>query len=176
MARSKSKRKGRARDGAGGGEADAAAKAAANFRTIARNKRATFNYAILERFEAGLALTGTEIKAIREGKASIAEAYVRPRDRELWLVGATIARYAAASHGNHDPTRDRKLLLHRREIQALAEGAEQKGLTVVPIHLYLKRGLAKLEIGLGRGKRQYDKRQAIAKREAERRMRQSVRQ
>ena len=175
MARSKSKRKGRARDGAGNGEADAAAKAAANFRTIARNKRATFNYAILERFEAGLALTGTEIKAIREGKASIAEAYVRPRDRELWLVGATIARYEAASYGNHDPTRERKLLLHRREIRVLTEGADQKGLTVVPIHLYLKRGLAKLEIGLGRGKRQYDKRQAIAKREAERRMRQSVR-
>ena len=175
MPRSKSKRKGRSRNSAEDGGADAAAKTAANFRTIARNKRATFNYAVLERFEAGLALTGTEIKAIREGKASIAEAYVRPRDRELWLVGATIARYEAASHGNHDPTRDRKLLLHRREIRELTEGAEQKGLTVVPIHLYLKRGLAKLEIGLGRGKRQYDKRQAIAKREAERRMRQSVR-
>ena len=159
----------------GGADLSAEAKPAANSKTIARNKRATYNYEILERFEAGLALTGTEIKSIREGKASIAEAYVRPRDGELWLVGATIARYEAASRDNHEPLRDRKLLLHRREIRELSDGADQKGLTVVPLHLYLRRGMAKLKVGLGRGKKQYDKRQVMAKRDADRQMQRGLR-
>ena len=149
--------------------------AEANFQTIARNRRASYDYDISERYEAGLALEGSEIKSIRQGKASIAEAYVRPRQRELWLVGATIARYDAASRFGHEPTRDRKLLLHRREVREIEEAFERSGLTVIPIHLYIKRGLAKLEIGVGRGRSKGDKRQTMAKREAEHQMRAAVR-
>lgn len=144
-------------------------------RTIARNRRATYDYDIQERFEAGLALTGTEIKSLRQGKASIVEAYVRPRAGELWLVGATIPRYEAANRYNHEPTRDRKLLLHRREIREIEEAFAQQGLTLVPLQLYLRRGLAKIEIGVGRGRRKYDKRQALRRQEAERQMRRALR-
>ena len=146
-----------------------------NARSISRNRRAGFDYEILKRYEAGLALTGTEIKSLREGKASIAEAYVRPLRGELWLIGANISRYEAAGRDSHDPTRDRKLLVHRREIREVAAAVEERGLTLVPIHLFLRRGLAKLEFGLGRGRRQYDKRQAIARREAERGIREGMR-
>lgn len=146
-----------------------------NARSIARNRRAGFDYEILKRYEAGLALTGTEIKSLRAGKASIAEAYVRPLRGELWLIGANISRYEAAGRDSHDPTRDRKLLVHRREIREVTAAVEERGLTLVPIHLFLRRGLAKLEIGLGRGRRQYDKRQVIARREAERGMREGMR-
>ena len=144
-------------------------------RSIARNRRATFDYEILERLEAGLVLTGTEIKSLRDGKASIQEAYVRPRDREVWLVGAHIAPYEAGNQFNHEPKRDRKLLLHRREIAKLEEAFDQKSLTIVPIHLYLSRGFAKLEIGVGRGKRRYDKRDKMSARDAARQMREAVR-
>ena len=147
----------------------------ANFRTLARNRRAEFQYEILERYEAGIALTGSEIKSMRSGQVSIAEAYVRPRDGELWLVGANVSRYEAAAGRNHEPARDRKLLLHRAQILELTAAAEQRGLTVVPLRLYLTRGIAKLEIGVGRGRRQYEKRQVIAKREAERQMRRALR-
>lgn len=146
-----------------------------NFRTLVRNRRAGFQYEILERFEAGIALTGSEIKSMRAGGASIAEAYVRPRDGELWLVGANVSRYEAAGGRNHEPARDRKLLLHRNQILELTVAAEQRGLTVVPLRLYLTRGIAKLEIGIGRGRRQYEKRQVIAKREADRQMRRALR-
>lgn len=144
-------------------------------RSIARNRRATFDYEIMERMEAGLVLTGTEIKSLRGGKASIQEAYVRPHEGEVWLVGAHIAPYEAGNQFNHEPKRDRKLLLHRREIAKLEEAFDQKSLTIVPIHLYLSRGLAKLEIGVGRGKRRYDKRDQMSARDAARQMREAVR-
>ena len=112
----------------------------------------------MERYDAGLVLTGTEIKSLRQGKGSIAEAYVRPLQGELWLVGANIALYEAGNRFNHEPTRDRKLLLHRREIRELTEAFEQRSLTIVPTHLYLSRGLAKVQIAVGRGRKRYDKR------------------
>lgn len=142
---------------------------------VSTNKRASFDYLLLKRMEAGISLVGTEIKSIREGSVSIREAYVRPKEGELWLVGAHIAKYAPAAGRNHEPTRDRKLLLHKRQIRELEREATTAGATIVPTRLYLKNGLAKLEIALARGKRKYDKRQAIAKREAERRMQQAVR-
>ncbi len=144
-------------------------------KTVSTNKRASFDYLLLKRMEAGISLVGTEIKSIREGSVSIREAYVRPKEGELWLVGAHIAKYAPAAGRNHEPTRDRKLLLHKRQIRELEREATTAGATIVPTRLYLKNGLAKLEIALARGKRKYDKRQAIAKREAERRMQQAVR-
>ena len=144
-------------------------------KTVSTNKKAAFDYHLLKRMEAGLSLVGTEIKSIRDGSVSIREAYVRPKDGELWLVGAHIAKYAPASGRNHEPTRDRKLLLHKRQIRELEREATMAGATIVPMRLYLKNGLAKLEIALARGKRKYDKRQMIAKREAERRMQQAVR-
>jgi SsrA-binding protein len=143
-------------------------------RSVARNRRATFDYAILERFEAGLVLTGTEIKSLRGGKASVQEAYVRPRDGEMWLVGAHIAPYEGGNQFNHEPTRDRKLLLHKREIAKLEEAFDQKALTIVPIHLYLSRGLAKIEIGVGRGKQRHDKRDTMSERDAARQMREAL--
>ncbi len=144
--------------------------------TVARNRRATYDYAISQRFEAGLVLLGTEIKSLREGKGSIAEAYIRPDGNELLLVGANIPPYASANRFNHEPTRDRKLLLHKREIRQAIDGFEQKGLTLIPIALFINgRGLAKLSFGIGRGKRQYEKRQSIAKRDAERQMQAALR-
>ena len=153
----------------------AAAGDSSNFRTVARNRRATYDYAIQERFEAGLVLTGTEIKSLRAGRGSIAEAYVRPRNGELWLVGATIPPYEAANQFNHELTRDRKLLLHGREIRSLAAAFDQRSLAIAPLHLYIIRGLAKLEIGVGRGRREHDKRQVIAKRDADRQMQRALR-
>ncbi len=144
-------------------------------KTVSTNKKASFDYHLLKRMEAGISLMGTEIKSIRDGSVSIREAYVRPKDGELWLVGAHIAKYAPASGRNHEPTRDRRLLLHKRQIRDLEREALTAGATIVPTRLYLKNGLAKLEIALARGKRKYDKRQTIAKREAERRMQQAVR-
>ena len=144
-------------------------------KTVSSNKKASYDYHLLKRVEAGLSLTGTEIKSIRDGSVSIREAYVRPKEGELWLVGAHIAKYAPAAGTNHEPTRDRKLLLHKRQIRDLEREATTAGATIVPTRLYLKNGLAKLEIALARGKRKYDKRQTIAKREAERRMQQATR-
>ncbi len=144
-------------------------------KTVSTNKKASYDYVLLKRMEAGISLVGTEIKSIRDGSVSIREAYVRPKEGELWLVGAHIAKYAPASGRNHEPTRDRKLLLHKRQIRELEREATTAGATIVPTRLYLKNGLAKLEIALARGKRKYDKRQTIAKREAERRMQQAVR-
>jgi SsrA-binding protein len=144
-------------------------------KTVATNRRAGFDYSILKTFEAGLSLTGTEIKSIRQGHASIREAYVRPEAGELFLVGAHIAKYAPASSMNHDPVRTRKLLMHRREISELDREATTAGASIIPLRLYLRNGRAKLEIALARGKRKYDKRQDIAKREAERAMQRAVR-
>ncbi len=139
------------------------------------NRRALHDYEVLERVEAGLALTGSEIKSIRDGKVSLQEAYVRPEAGEMWLVGCHIAPYRAASYFGHDPRRRRKLLLHRGQIVELGRSVEQKGLTLIPLRLYLKDGRAKVEVGLARGRREYDKRQAIARREAEREMERAIR-
>jgi SsrA-binding protein len=141
---------------------------------VASNRKAFHDYEILERIEAGISLTGTEIKSIRANGASIREAYARPLNGEMWLYGAHIAPYDAGSHMNHEPTRPRRLLLHRKEIRELARAMNERGLTVIPLNLYLKRGLAKVELGLVRGRKQYDKRQAIAKRDAERDMQRAL--
>jgi SsrA-binding protein len=137
-------------------------------KTVATNRKAYHNYHIGESMEAGVALTGTEIKSIREGRVSLGDAYVRPENGELWLVNAHIARYEAGSYMSHEPTRKRKLLLHRKQIDQLASEATQKGLTLVPVKLYLKDSLAKVAISLAKGKKLYDKRETIARREAER--------
>ncbi|MFQ6019186.1 MAG: SsrA-binding protein SmpB [Dehalococcoidia bacterium] len=144
-------------------------------KSAAVNRKARYDYHVLETVEAGIALTGTEIKSIREGRVSIAEAYVRPAGDELWLLGAHIAHYPPAGSLNHDPKRDRKLLVHRKELRELAKATEVEGMTIVPLRLYLKRGLAKLEIALAKGKKRYDKRAAIAKRDAERQMQRALR-
>ena len=144
-------------------------------KVIAVNRKALHDYHILETVEAGLVLTGTEIKSIRAGRVSLREAFARPDDDELWLLGAHIAQYPAAGRFNHEPTRKRKLLLHRGEMRELSAALEEKGLTLVPLRLYLKKGRAKVELALARGRRSHDKREAIAKREAERQMQRAIR-
>ena len=143
--------------------------------TIATNRRARYDYEILSQHEAGLVLTGSEIKSIRDGRANIAEGFARFEGGELWLHNVHIAPYIAA-RANHEPTRPRKLLLHRAELERLDRALrEQPGSTIVPLRLYLVRGMAKVEIALARGRRSYDKRQAIAKREADRAIQQAMR-
>lgn len=144
-------------------------------KVIAVNRKALHDYHILDTVEAGLVLTGTEIKSIRAGRVSLREAFARSDDDELWLLGAHIAQYPAAGRFNHEPTRKRKLLLHRGEMRELTAALEEKGLTLVPLRLYLKNGRAKVELALARGKRAHDKREAIAKREAERQMQRAIR-
>ena len=139
-------------------------------KTITTNRKAYHNYFVQESLEAGIALTGTEIKSIREGRANLSDAYVRPEKGELWLLNAHISRYDAGSYMGHEPTRPRKLLLHRKEIAGLAAKVAEKGLTLVPLRIYIKDSLAKVEIALARGKKLYDKRETIARREAEREM------
>ena len=152
-----------------------AAKQQPNNRVIAANRQAHFNYEILERYEAGLALTGTEIKSVRAGRVDLREAYARPQDGELWLLNSHIAQYDPASIFNHDPRRPRKLLMHRDEIRELSAAVSEKGLTLVALRLYIKNHVAKLELGLARGKRQYDKRRAIRDREMDLAARQAMR-
>jgi SsrA-binding protein len=136
-----------------------------NDRTIAVNRKAFHDYEILEKYEAGLVLTGTEIKSVRAGKVDLRDAYARPENGELWLVNAHIAPYEAGSIYNHDPRRPRKLLLHRHQIEELLAAVAQKGLTIVGLRVYIRNHVAKVELGLARGKRQYDKRRAIIDRE-----------
>ena len=145
-------------------------------KTVAVNRKALHDYHLLERMEAGLVLTGSEIKSIRDGRVSIREAYARPEGGELWLLGAHIAHYPAAARDNHEPTRRRKLLVRKSELHQLERAIHAGGLTLVPLRLYLKRGLAKVELGLVRGRKQYDKRLAIARREAERQVARALRQ
>lgn len=133
-----------------------------------RNRRATHDYEILERFEAGLELTGSEVKSLRQGGGSIAEAFARVAGDEVYLEGMTIPPYQQASYNNHDPLRSRKLLLHRREIDEIRTGLERKGLTLVPTKLYFKDGWAKVEVALARGRKMYDKRREQAKKDAQR--------
>lgn len=143
---------------------------------VANNKRAKFEYQLLETFEAGLVLTGTEIKSVRGNQVSLQRSFVQPRNGELWLIDAHVAEYKHGNRENHEPTRPRKLLLHRREINKIIDSLAQKGLTVVPTRLYLKDGLAKVEIALARGKQLHDKRSDIAKRDANRQMERALKQ
>lgn len=146
------------------------------FRDIAQNRRARYEYEIVERVDAGLVLIGTEVKGLRERGATIGDAYVVIRNGEAWLVGATIPEYSnASSHSGHDPQRTRKLLLHRREIDRLTSRLNEKGLSLVPLRMYFHEGRAKIELGLGRGKTAYDKRHAIAQRDAQRDIARAVR-
>jgi SsrA-binding protein len=140
---------------------------------VARNRRASFEYEILEDFEAGLALTGTEVKSLRNGQLQLGDAYARFVRGELFLVNANIPHYKMGGYTNHEPTRPRKLLLHRRELARISQRIEEKGLTAVPLAVYFKRGYAKVRIGIARGKRLHDKRAAIAKRDEERAARRS---
>ena len=137
---------------------------------IAENRRARHDYTLLERYEAGIVLTGTEVKSLREGRASLQQAYADVRDMEVWLVGAHIAEYTQGNVNNHDPDRDRKLLLHRKEIASLIGKVRERGFTIVPTRLYFKDGRAKVELALAKGKERVDKRRDIAKREADRQM------
>jgi SsrA-binding protein len=135
---------------------------------IAENRRARHDYHLLDRFEAGLVLTGTEVKSLRAGHAILQRAFADVRDGDVWLVGAHIPEYAQGNLANHDPDRDRKLLLHRREIDSLLESVREKGLTLVPTKLYFKNGRVKVEIAVARGKEQRDKRRDLAERDARR--------
>ena len=137
-------------------------------KTVATNRKAYHNYHIQDSVEAGIALTGTEIKSIRAGRVSLGDAYIRPEAGELWLVNAHIARYEAGSYLSHEPTRPRKLLLHREQIDSLTSRVLEKGLTLVALRLYIKDSIAKVEIALAKGKKLHDKREAIVRREIER--------
>ena len=145
-------------------------------RTISNNRKAFHDYSITETLEAGLALHGSEIKSIRAGRVNLRDSYVAFRDGEAWLIGTHIAGYNEASYLDHDPLRDRKLLLHRREIQRLRVQVEQRGYTVVPTRLYLKNNRAKIEIGLAKGKHTYDKRDSLRDRDAEREMEREIKE
>ena len=142
---------------------------------IAENRRARHDYHLLERYEAGLVLTGTEVKSLRDGRASLQRAFADVRGEEVWLVGAHIDVYTQGNIANHDPGRDRKLLLHRKEIASLIGKVHEKGLTLIPTRLYWKDGRAKVEIAVARGKELHDKRRDIAKRDAERQIERALR-
>lgn len=143
-------------------------------KVIARNKKARFNFEVIESFEAGIALQGTEVKSLREGKVSLSESFARVDGGELFLMGAHIDTYKPGSFANHDPVRPRKLLMRRKEIHRIAGKVAERGLTMVPLSMYFKRGFAKVELALVRGKQKYDKRQAIRKRESERSLRRAM--
>jgi SsrA-binding protein len=146
-----------------------AAKPERRFKVVADNRKARFNYELGEHFEAGIALTGSEVKSLRAGKATIAESYADTRNGEVWLINSNIPEYLQAHGFNHTPKRPRKLLLHKRQIDRLAGAVEREGMTVIPLRLYFnERGRAKVEIALARGKKLHDKRQALKKRTWER--------
>ena len=144
-------------------------------KVVSTNRKARHDYYLTDTYEAGIVLQGSEIKSIRAGQISIKEAYIQIEDQEAWLVNAHIAPYEQASYLGHEPRRKRKLLLHRREIDRLWDAIRRKGLTIVATRVYLKNGRAKIEIAVGRGKKQYDKRHDIAKRDAQREMDRSLR-
>lgn len=135
---------------------------------LATNRKVQFEYFLFARYEAGIVLLGSEIKSIRAGQISIMESYIQIDKGQVWLMEAHIAPYESANRNNHDPKRPRKLLLHQKEIKELSNSIQQKGMTIVPLKVYLKEGKAKLEFAVAKGKKLYDKRQAIAKRDAER--------
>ena len=139
-------------------------------KVVATNRKAKFEYFLIETFEAGVALRGSEIKSIRAGRISLAEAFVQTDGKDAWLQDAHVAPYEQASRFNHDPLRPRRLLLHKKEIRQLWNAVRQKGMTIIPTRVYLKNGRAKVEIALARGKKSYDKREIIAKRDRQRDM------
>lgn len=141
---------------------------------IAKNRKAGFEYFLQESFEAGISLHGSEIKSVRANQVSISEAYIQIEEGEAWLVNAHIAPYEAASYLNHDPKRKRRLLLHKKEINKMWDAVRQKGVTIVPVKIYLSHGLAKIEIAIGKGKKLYDKRENIARRDQEREAARSI--
>ena len=143
-------------------------------KVIATNRKAHFEFFLLEHFEAGIALQGSEIKSIRAGQISLSEAYIGVDEREAWLINAHIAPYDPASRNNHDPKRPRRLLLHHKQIREMWNAVRQKGVTVIPVQVYLKEGRAKLDIAIAKGKKLYDKRSEIAKRDIEREMERQV--
>ena len=143
-------------------------------KTAATNRKAYHNYQIEDSMEAGIVLTGSEIKSIRAGRVSLGDAYVRPEAGELWLVNAHIARYEAGSYLSHDPKRLRKLLLHRKQINSLTSKMAERGFTLVPLKLYIKGSIAKVEVALARGKKLYDKRESITRRETEREIERAI--
>jgi SsrA-binding protein len=142
---------------------------------VATNRKAKHDFELLDSFEAGLVLTGSEIKSIRAGRVNLREGFVQPRGGELWLLNTHIASYDQAGLFGHDPLRPRKLLLHRREIDRISAKVQEKGLTIVPTIMFLTRGLAKVEIALARGKKQYDKRSSLRERESQRQIERSLR-
>ncbi|MBM4129845.1 SsrA-binding protein SmpB [bacterium] len=146
----------------------------AGMKIVATNRRGRHEYEILETWEAGLVLQGTEVKALREGRVNLGDAYGEIRDGEGWIVKMHIGPYEQGNRENHEPFRRRKLLLHRREIRRIVPKLEEKGLTLVPLRLYFRDGRAKLELGLGRGKKLHDKREAKAKQDVQRRIAQHV--
>jgi len=139
-------------------------------KTVASNRRVRHDYELLERYECGIQLTGDEVKSLRGGRASLADCYGRVRDGEVWLEGMHIPPYEQGDKRRHVPMRPRKLLLHRRQIDEVAREVNEKGLSLVPLRVYFVHGLAKVEVAVARGKRRYEKRQSIAKREAQREM------
>lgn len=143
-------------------------------RTIVTNRRARYNYEISDTVEAGLVLKGTEIKAIREGRVNLSDSYAKPENGELWLVNAHIAQYSAGSRNNHDPTRPRKLLLHKRQMVELTKQVSERGLTLVPLRLYIRRHVAKVELGVGRGRKLYDKRRVLVEKYREQEAKEAV--
>jgi SsrA-binding protein len=145
-----------------------------NVKIVCRNKRASHDYELTDRLECGLVLQGTEVKSLRAGSASLEEAYARIDDGELWLIGSDIPEYAEGNRFNHKPKRPRKLLLHKREIEKFAGKATQRGFTLIPLRLYFKNGLAKVEIAVGKGKQQHDKRQAAKKADAQQEIRRAM--
>jgi len=138
---------------------------------VTTNRKARHEYAVLDTYETGIVLTGTEVKSLRQGNANLADSYALLKDGEVWLHGMHVSPYAHGSYSNVDPLRRRKLLLHKKEIRKISSRLREKGLTLVPLKLYFFHGLAKIQLGVCRGKREYDKRQDIAKREAERSIR-----
>ena len=141
-----------------------------NIHVVTKNRKARYEYEIVDSYEAGIVLIGTEVKAIREGKVNLSDAYARFRRGELWLIGMHISPYTKSDIENHEPLRDRKLLLHSRELKKLFRQVEEKGVSLIPLKIYIKGHLVKVDLGLGRGKRKYDKRAAIAERDQKREM------
>lgn len=146
-----------------------------DIKVIATNRRARHDYEISDDWEVGLVLTGSEVKSLRAGKANLKDSFAHLRDGEVWLVGAYIGPYSFARDGGHDPERTRKLLMHRHQIDRLTGSVAEKGLTLIPMRLYFKDGNAKLQLGLGKGKRTVDKRQSLAKKEHEREIQRAMR-
>ena len=143
-------------------------------KVVAQNKKARFDYAIEDTFEAGLVLTGTEVKSLRQGRASLIDAYASVQDGEMWLIGAYIPEYTEGTWNNHTPRRTRKLLMHRLEITRLVVKLKESGLALIPLQLYFRDGRAKVELGLGKGRKAYDKRQVVAERDAQKELRVAI--